>query len=94
MLTAEQLAEAVAADGDDDPTAAAVAFVVSYCTRGIPDPAPAVVVKVTRALARRLAANPEALRGVTAEGQSVDYPTTGLTYFESVLLNRYRRRTA
>ena len=92
-LTPEALAARVAADADD-PTAAAAALVYAFCTRGIPDPAPLVIVKITRALAVRLAANPQALKGVTAEGQSVTLPTLGLTYLESMLLNPYRRRTA
>jgi len=92
-LTPEALAARVAAD-PDDPTAAAAALVHAYCTRGIPVPAPLVIVKITAALAVRLASNPEALKALSAEGQSVTMPTVGFTFLESMLLNPYRRRTA
>lgn len=94
LLTAETLAARVAADGPDNPTATACALVVEYCSRGLPDPPPLVVVKVTRSLALRLAANPAAIKAQSADGQSVTMPTLGLTYLESMLLNPYRRRSA
>lgn len=72
----------------------ASAYVAAYCTRSLPDPAPSVVRKVALSLAVRLAANPEALRQVSAEGQSVNPAPTGFTFLESVLLNRWRRRAA
>ena len=78
------------------PAAAATAdaYVRAFCTRGLPDPPPEVVRRVAVALALRLSANPRAMRGVTVEGQSSTFPTVGLTFLESLLLNRWRRRSA
>jgi hypothetical protein len=84
-------------DRDDwfaDNAQAAEDYVRAYCTRGIPEPAPPVVSRVATALALRLCRNPLALRGVSVDGQSADLPMIGLTFFETVLLNRWRRRTA
>lgn len=82
----------------DEAAATASAFVAAYCSRlrwaESDPPAPLVVRRVALHVAARLAANPNAIRSLTAEGQSTDLPPVGFTYLESVLLNPYRRRTA
>ena len=73
----------------------ASAYVLGYCTRGISyDRAPVVPRRVALALALRIDSNPTGIRTVGTEGQSLGYGPTGLTYLESVLLSRWRRRSA
>jgi hypothetical protein len=72
----------------------ATAVVRAYCTAGIPDPAPPAVHAVALMLAVRLAKNPQALRTISVEGQSISPAPVGFTFLESILLNRWRRRAA
>ena len=86
-------AAAVAVANDAADTAST--YVAAYCTRlRVGDPVPPVVERVAVALAVRVAMNPMALRQASAEGQAVAYPPVGFTFLESVLLHRYRRRSA
>ena len=79
----------------DDAADTASTYVAAFCTRlRVGDPVPPVVERVTLALGVRVALNPSALRQASAEGQSVAYPPIGFTFLESVLLHRYRRRSA
>ena len=78
----------------EDAASMSSAYVREYCSRGIPVPTPAAVQAVALAMAVRLVTNPRSLKSSAVEGQSVGLPPLGLTFFESLLLARYRRRTA
>ncbi len=79
----------------DQAAATASTYVAAFCTRlRVGDPVPPVVETVALHLAARIASNPQAIRSVSAEGQSIDLPMLGFTFLESLLLAPYRRRTA
>lgn len=99
LVPPDELARVLGTPVEDTVAREAVAlastFVRAYCTRLRPsDPVPLTVRAVALQLALRIARNPTALRTAGIEGQSVAYPPVGLTFFESLLLARWRRRAA